>query len=316
MSAFEIAACPVCATSDFSLLADANSIKRQIEALWEFHTRRIRPGAPVQQLFDRAIFSQHPPVHVVQCCHCGTVLRNPREAGEDIVDSYASEAPPEAALPALFAEQLAFYRPRVRKLTGMLGRGGSVLEVGSYVGGFLLAASDAGWQAEGIDVNTAANAFAAARGCTVSVATIDAWQTNRRYDVVAFWNCFDQLPDARAALVRAYELLAAHGLLVLRVPNGACYAALLDAPLGRTLLAHNNLLGFPYRNGFTVRALQKLADDVGFRATRARGDTLVSTASVWTRSWTLLEQRALKLAMRRLLPTRIAPWLEFFAWKS
>jgi len=283
-----------------------------MEELWEFHTRRIKAGAPVQQFFDRAIFSQAPPFHLVQCTRCGTVLRNPREPAQGIVAEYATEEPPQSAFPALFQQQREFYQPRVRKLNGLQGGSGTVLEVGSYVGGFLSAAGDAGWRAQGIDVNDVANDFARARGCTVSRATIEEWTPNARYDVVAFWNCFDQLPDARAALVRAHELLNAGGLVALRVPNGACYGALLDNPLGHVILAHNNLLGFPYRNGFTLEALRQLAGATGFHDMRAHGDVLVSTASAWTKRWALVEERTVKLLMG-MLPARLAPWLEFYA---
>ena len=50
--------CPVFKTHDFKELASAEEIRRQVEELWAFHTRRLKPGAPVQQLFDRAVFSQ------------------------------------------------------------------------------------------------------------------------------------------------------------------------------------------------------------------------------------------------------------------
>ena len=64
------------------------------------------------------------------------------------------------------------------------------------------------------------------------------------------------------------------GVLAIRVPNGAFYAAVrrrldgIAGPIARALLAHNNLLGFPYRHGFTVQSLTLLLEDTGFDVVR------------------------------------------------
>jgi 2-polyprenyl-3-methyl-5-hydroxy-6-metoxy-1,4-benzoquinol methylase len=309
----ELGVCPVCKTTDFKFLADADAVRSQMEDLWQFHTRRLKPGAPVHQLFDRAVFSQTPPMHIVECSSCGTVLRNPRESAQTIVDLYAGEEPPASALEDLFAAQVGFYQPRLRRLERLLGRTGNVLEVGSYLGAFLHCAQRRGWQAEGVDVNLSANEFARARGGTVQDGTIEDMNPGRRYDVVTFWNCLDQLPDPERALRHAHALLNEGGMVVARVPNGACYAQLHDAPVGRRLLAHNNLLGFPYRYGFTPGSLRTLLHATGFDAVKTIGDTLVSTAGSWTKGWAVLEERALKAITRLLAPASRAPWIEVYA---
>jgi 2-polyprenyl-3-methyl-5-hydroxy-6-metoxy-1,4-benzoquinol methylase len=309
----EIGSCPVCKTNDFRELASSDEIRRQVEELWAFHTRRLKPGAPVQQLFDRAVFSQAPPVHIVQCEGCGTVMRNPRESEASIVDLYASEEPPESALEDLFDEQVVFYAPRVRTLEELLGRTGTVLEVGSYLGAFLHAAQERGWKARGVDVNESANAFAQARGAEVSAGTIDDVDAAERYDVVTLWNCLDQLPDPEGALRHARALLNEQGIVTARVPNGACYARLMKLPFRRALLAQNNLLAFPYRQGFTPSSLRTLLTETGFDVVRMRGDTLVITAGAWTRGWAAAEERFLKAATRLLLPRTHSPWIEVYA---
>ena len=313
MRSLEIGLCPVCKTNDFRELASSEEIRRQVEELWAFHTRRLKPGAPVQQLFDRAVFSQAPPFHIVQCEECGTVMRNPRESETSIVDLYASEEPPASALEDLFDEQVAFYAPRVRTLEKLLGRSGTVLEVGSYLGAFLHSAQERGWKASGVDVNETANAFAQAHGADVRAGTIDDVSDDHRYDVVALWNCLDQLPDPERALLHARALLNDGGLVTARVPNGAFYAMLIKRRFRRTLLAQNNLLAFPYRQGFTPSSLRTLLSGTGFAIVRMRGDTLVATAGAWTRTWAAAEERIVKAATRMLLPTAHSPWIEVYA---
>jgi 2-polyprenyl-3-methyl-5-hydroxy-6-metoxy-1,4-benzoquinol methylase len=309
----EIGSCPVCKTNDFREIASSEEIRRQVEELWVFHTRRLKPGAPVQQLFDRAVFSQAPPVHIVQCAECGTVSRNPRESQTSIVDLYASEEPPESALEDLFSEQTDFYAPRVRTLERLLGRKGSVLEVGSYLGAFLNAAQKRGWKATGVDVNQRANAFARERGANVLQGTIDDVPEDHRYDVVALWNCLDQLPEPESALLHARALIHEGGIVAARVPNGAFYATLIRPRFRRMLLAQNNLLAFPYRNGFTPSSLRTLLSGTGFEVVRMCGDTLVATAGAWTRQWAAAEERIVKAATRLLLPTAHSPWIEVYA---
>lgn len=284
-----------------------------METLWEFHLKRTETGAPIEQLFDRAIFSQPPPLQLSRCNGCGTVLRNPIESAEEVVETYADETPDVDAFDSLFEPQQAFYRPRVRRLTKLNGGPGAVLEVGSYIGAFLTVARDAGWTGKGVDVNARATAYARAKGVDVAESTLEEMEAGRSFDVVALWNCFDQLPHSRASLLAAAAHLKPNGLVALRIPNGACYAALHRRRRFQPFLAHNNLLGFPYRYGFSPMGLRTLLAECGFEVVRMRGDTLVSTAGEWTRKWARVEERAVKRSMRMLLPRRLLPWIEVYA---
>ena len=317
MITYELAPCPVCRSSNARTIADRRQIQDELEALWQFHLRRLQTGAPVAQLFDRAIFSQQPPLHVAQCLDCGTVYRNPREREDEVVETYQAEAPSPDALASLFAEQYEFYRQRVARLTALAGRPGKVLEVGSYVGGFLRAARDAGWHARGIDVNTSAGNFARAQGSDVEDCALHEFVTSQPFDAVVLWNCFDQLPDPHQALDRVAALLRPRGLLAVRVPNGACYATLRGrGGLSRLLLAWNNLASFPYRHGFTLGSLSQVLKQHGFQIIDQHAGTLVPISSAYTHKWARREERIVKGAMERLLPRRLAPWLEVYARRA
>lgn len=318
MTTYEFSACPACRNSDVRTLADGDEIKAELESLWRFHLKRMKTGAPIDQFFDRAIFSQNPPLQVVECRACGTVFRNPRERAADLVETYAGEAPSDKALSSLFEQQRLFYEPRARKLTTLRGSTGSVLEVGSYIGGFLRAATELGWKARGIDVNESANDFARKQGCAVEQGTLDTWTTNDQFDVVALWNLFDQLPDPHAALDRAAMLTRINGFITLRVPNGAFYAALRGKShrLITPLLAWNNIASFPYRHGFTIESLDMMLTEHGFAVVDVVADTLVPITGDWTRRWARMEEAVLKAAMRIVLPASRSPWLEVYARRT
>ncbi|HEX6535180.1 MAG TPA: class I SAM-dependent methyltransferase [Gemmatimonadaceae bacterium] len=327
MPEYELTPCPVCGESDAEHVAGADEIREEVEALWAFHERRLAPGTPPARLADRVAFSQRPPLNVVRCRRCGVVYRNPRERARELRDLYEEEAPAPEVMRSLHENQRVAYRAQARRLARALGRAGDGLEVGSYVGAFLAAARACGWRFEGVDVNARVNAFARARGCTVTDGDLWSVRDDRRWDAVAFWNCFDQLPDPLDAARRARELLRDGGVLAVRVPNGACWAALRRrlrgpaAPLARAILAHDNLLTFPYRVGFTPGALRMLLDRAGFTIIRTYGGPLVPVADDVTRAWAALEERALKAVIRAaaLLPLpfarALAPWIECYARK-
>lgn len=319
--AYELARCPVCNSADSHEIAGADEIRGEIEELWGFHTRRLRDDTPPERLTDRVAFSQPPPLRVVQCARCETIFRNPRERAFEVTETYADETPSLEALQALHDTQEETYSAQAERLTDVAGRPGRGLEVGSYAAGFLEAARKAGWRFDGLDVNEAVNEFARSLDFTVTTGDLGSFRTRTPYDAVAIWNCFDQLPDPRAAARAAHALLKPKGVLAIRVPNGAFYAAVrrrLDGVAGavaRALLAHNNLLGFPYRHGFTVRSMTLLLEDTGFDVVRTHGDALVPIADEWTRGWAAAEERMIKTAMKALaaLDSDGAPWFETYA---
>ena len=326
--AYELARCIVCGSAGGRELVDPDGIREEVEALWAFHTRRLRAQTPPEHLTDRLAFSQHAPVRLVRCNVCGLVYRNPVERARELREAYKADAPPADVLASLHERQRDAYRAQARRLTREAGgRVGAGLEVGSYVGGFLAAARDLGWRFEGIDVNEAATAYARSLGLRVTVGTIEALARDGaldgRFAAVAFWNCFDQLADPRAATGAARRLLAPNGMLALRVPNGAFYAYLRPllatpaAAAARLLLAHNNMLTFPYRYGFDPPSITRLLDQCGFRVQRIVGDVLVPIADRWTRRWAALEERLVKGLLTPVARmdgrTGVAPWIEVYA---
>jgi SAM-dependent methyltransferase len=315
---YEIGGCPACGSTAATEIADGAALRDELEQLWAFHTARLRGDTPPERLHDRIAFSQDPPLRIARCSGCSLLYRNPRERAERLVDLYAGERADPGALRSLFENQRRSYRAQARRLTRLLGRTGTGLEVGSYVGAFLAAAREHGWSFTGVDVNPEANAFAAAEGFDVVRGSIEESTAGTGYDVVAFWNCFDQLPDPRAAVRAARERVRDDGIIALRVPNGDFYARWRSRlrtylrPVARALLAHNNLLGFPYRHGFTPASLERLLGAAGFRVAAIEGDVLVPLADEWTRRWAVMEERLLKEAMR-LGRDGSAPWIEVYA---
>ena len=322
---YEIAACPVCGHEEGTAVAGAEGIRGEMEALWSFHLRRLRPGVPTEELTDRIVFSREPPLGVRGCGGCGTVFRAPRRRGDELEELYAEEPVAEGTLEELREALRPAARRQAERLTRLHGGPGRVLEVGSYAGAFLEEAGRLGWEPRGLEVSASALAFLRGRGHDVRRGTLeDAADDDApsRWDAVVLWNCFDQLPDPAAAAAAARALLRAGGLLGVRVPNGGLYrmlrgGAAAEPPSRAALpvLAWNNLLGFPYRTGFTPASLSSLLETSGFRIVEVRGDVLGTLANGWSRRWAGTEERLVKGAGRALARWRpaLAPWLEAWA---
>lgn len=322
--AYELTQCIACGSNESQEIADFEAVRREVELLWEFHGKRLRPATPPERLMDRVAFSEHPPFRLVECERCGLVYRNPIERAYELDSIYADATPSRELLQGLHETQLPAYRAQAQRLWRVLGRRGAGLEVGSYVGAFLAAAREVGLHFEGVDINADANAFTRSLGFTVHDGDLESLVMRNQVDAVAIWNTFDQLPDPRGTANAAWRLLRPGGVFVVRVPNGELYASLrrivskpVTGALARLALAHNNLLTFPYRYGFTIKSLTRLLDRVGFRVTHAEGDVLVPIADEWTRRWASVEERVVKLALgfaARRSPRR-APWIEVYAQK-
>src|SRR5512147_1393143 len=142
--AYELARCPVCNGADSREIAGADDVREEMEALWAFHTRRLRDDTPLERLTDRVAFSQAPPLRMVQCTRCETLFRNPRERSFEVNDTYADETPSMETLQSLHDTQHGAMMAQAARLTDVAGRPGRGLEVGSYAAGFLEAARCAG----------------------------------------------------------------------------------------------------------------------------------------------------------------------------
>jgi len=316
---YELTRCPVCDSLENIEVADAEAIRSEVELLWAFHERRLRASVPPAYLTDRVAFSQYPPLRLSQCQRCSHVYRNPWERHDALKAAYDEPVPEAGVLQAIFNTQYGVYRAQIRRLTAVTGRTGRGLEVGSYVGGFLAAARDASWTFEGVDVSQAATEFATRNGFKVTRGEIGDVVTEQPFDAVAIWNTFEQLYDGRAAVMAARRLMADSGILVLRIPNGGFYVdwrKRLGGPLSSIaarVLAHNNMLSFPYRQGFTMRSLATLLSKCQFEVVSIFGDTLVPIADSWTTAYGAIEERVVKRLQRITQRGWEMPWVEVYA---
>lgn len=318
-TSYEFTPCPICGAVAATQVAGADDIRAEVEQLWAFQGQRLDGETPVSRLMDRIVFSQRPPLRLVACDRCAHVYRNPWERRETLERAYQNAKASSVSFEQLYRTQQPAFAAQARRLVTTAGVRGRGLEVGSYVGAFLGAMRHTGWSFEGVDISRDAVAFAADHGLRVTLGGIDDIHPTRPYDAVVVYNTFEQLYDPVAVLRSAHRVLRAGGLLSLRVPNGAFYRrwrARLRGPFAAfalRVLAHNNLLSFPYRQAFSERSLSMLLDRAGFARVRIVGDTLVPIADCWTTWLGAIEERGVKWLERLVQRGWRAPWIEVYA---
>lgn len=330
-------ACLICGSRRVRRLCSAGELADRQESLRRFHERRLRRlpdgSVPRRALADRVEFTQDYATDIVRCVPCGLVYRSPRPEAGAVARAYRSDRYGEDYLEQALRSRLPWARRKAAALAPFLplARPPRVVEVGSFVGAFLTAAGERGWDAVGIDPGEEVVGFCRAHRLSVFRGTLPEFPVDpHTMDAVVIWNTFDQLPDPRPTLHAAARLLRPGGVLVLRLPNGA-YFERASGGLRRAgtagsawllrALAWNNLLTFPYLYGYTLRTADRLAGEFDFARMRYAPDTLVGMSNVDTARWAAAEERVCKwwcragAVLERMWPgdrAALAPWLDLY----
>lgn len=309
--------CSVCGASDADEVCSSAELARQLDAARGFHHARLRWRSRAA-LEERASFTHDYPTRLLTCRRCGLLFRSPRPRADSVLHAYRQERYTAERLPQMIVSQRELFRPKARALARVLGAGGRVLEVGSFVGGFLRAAREIGLDACGIDPSEQLSMLCRRSGLRVACSTLETVaesESSPPFDAIAIWNTFDQFPRPREALAAALRVLRPGGLLALRVPHGTCFRRLIarDRPPLREL-AWNNLLAFPYLHGYGFASLDRLAREFGLRWAWIAGDTLGTVSDASYAAWARLEERAVKASQRTRLARNVvhAPWLDVY----
>ena len=98
----------------------------------------------------------------------------------------------------------------------------ALLDLGAHVGRLLHLAREAGWEAEGVELNPRTSAYAAhATGLPVHRADLRTLSAaGRRFDAVTLIDVLEHVPEPVGALETVREALAPGGWVAVKVPHG------------------------------------------------------------------------------------------------
>jgi 2-polyprenyl-3-methyl-5-hydroxy-6-metoxy-1,4-benzoquinol methylase len=235
-------------------------MERESEIRESFVTERMGHRAEDPESMDLTKFMHGGPGRLLRCSCCGLLSRD-EETRAHYEDDLYDPALMRHLYPRYvraFEQKRALYRPLLRA-------NAEVIEVGSHLGAFLQTAEEWGWRPTGLDIGAATSEFARREGGTVKRVSLEDYSPRfRRPEAIFIWNCFEQVEDPGALLRRARAMLNRNGLLVVRVPNAAFYLREREQRAGRRVLGYNNLLGFPYRFGYSRASLERVMAHSGF----------------------------------------------------
>ena len=169
----------------------------------------------------------------------------------------------KAMLARLLPWRRAQFQTDLYHLQGM--KPGRVLEVGCGSGEFLLAAAQAGWDANGIDFDERAIATAAKLpGVNAIVSDLaGAGYPPKSFDALVMNNVIEHLPRPAAVFDECFRVLRPGGRLVMITPNLASLGHQTFGPDWRGLEVPRHLCIY------TNTAIRRLARQAGFAKARA-----------------------------------------------
>lgn len=214
---------------------------------------------------------------VVKCTCCGLTYVTPRLADASLIESVYDESywNSSAAKQHGYTDYRAdaplykrTYRGRRsivdRYLTGAKRSDGTprrVLDVGCAAGYFLSVMQESGWDVLGLEPSDAIRKAAVeelgADHVKGGLLGFDDGLEPGTFDLVTFWDVIEHIPDPRAALVRAAELLVPGGKLLVETQNVASRAAKL---LGKKWQHYKHAEHIYH---FDPRTLGRLFDEAG-----------------------------------------------------
>jgi SAM-dependent methyltransferase len=272
-----VSPCPVCGTINIRPAATSEEVRQEFELQREFILSRFH-GKPVhEELKDLTDFMHDAAAPLAHCAGCGLLMRaeeQPRAAA-----SYEEDPNDPGVMQQVYPRYLQAFRKKETAYRALLRPRADVIELGPHLGAFLQVAEEWDWRPTGFDVGADTSDFAKHNGLKVIRGTLeDSKLPSGSSDAVFVWNCFEQLPDPMETLRSIRRALKRHGLVIVRVPNQLFYRMFRgNRGFGRKALAYNNLLGFPYLFGYSLRTLDRLMARAGFENVQSVNSELITT---------------------------------------
>lgn len=291
--------CPICGSSKFGEVASCERIARELRQRDEFFAARTEGPPDEAEMKDRTDVVHKTAAKIHVCKSCGLFVRDDDGRG------FASDRYAPYVMERMLRTYVDAFRHKERLYRPLLPQGARVLEIGSYVGGFLHVASEWGWNAIGVDVGEDTAAFACAHGYHTRKATLEECAfEDASFDGVFIWNTFEQLEAPQDVIAEVRRIV--RDVVVIRTPSAHFYAT-TDSP---TLLGHANLLGFPHRYGYTTSTLDRLMTQHGFEVVAHYGDMHIPPSRSRLTATAKREEDEMRAALAERSDANDWPWWE------
>ena len=245
--------------------------------------------------YRRNIHEQHR-VKIFECRSCGLIFPNPIPVCQNLSELYSDI---EYFDLHQIDEKLAYYELLILRLEKIIGRKGTLLDVATGRGEFLVKALELGWQATGIDVSKRFCEYVKQKHkIDVINADFSSYDFSEKFDVLVANAVLEHVYEPLSFLKKIYRLLNKGGLFYLDLPNEASLYSLLGN-LYYKLTLRNYCINLsptfpPYHiHGYTRKSLLYIIDMIGFELIRI---STIGKCYVKNNSWNLIEKAGVKVA--------------------
>ena len=225
------------------------------------------PGQSQQRLFGARDYITRDSFVIERCRDCGIAFTHPQPDSAQLARYYPSEyygGGTGRFPPSIERLQRSLYRRRATAVEAMLGRKGSILDIGCGPGFLLREFRDRGWEVHGTEfsVQSAAHARDVLQ-LPISVGDVNNLKfQDGNFDAVVMWHVLEHMIDPQATVAQVARLLRPGGTFLCAVPN----LGSAEAHFARDKWFH---LDVPrHLNHFTVPALRCLLSTCGFTLER------------------------------------------------
>jgi SAM-dependent methyltransferase len=198
------------------------------------------------------------------CKNCGHIFANPQLSEQYLENHYRYSKSYQLWIEVLLSNKNRTYDAWKHKeaLDLVEAQGvvpGELLEIDSFVGGFLLLARERGWNVTGMEFNEEARKLSIEEhGLTVYRDRLeDIDFKGKKFDLIAMWAVIEHLPQPSAFINIVSKLLTPGGKLLLFNPNG-------DSLVSRVLREQSATVdGMVHPSIFTNSSLSRVLSDNG-----------------------------------------------------
>jgi 2-polyprenyl-3-methyl-5-hydroxy-6-metoxy-1,4-benzoquinol methylase len=245
--------------------------------------------------------------HYVRCRGCGLIVNaDARRLAQEARERYDS-ATYFRGYAARLCRKIAAARRRIDLIASYVP-GGRLLDVGCGLGETLVAAWEAGFEVEGLDIGAYPTAHCRGLGFTVHQASItNTGLPDASFDVITLWDIVEHVPSTHDVLAEVSRILKPGGIVAMLVPSGEYLKAHLLRNIYQNYREVWAKTHFVYHNSRTLRrvlrehGLQPLPLPVLWRGAFRRGPLCAACEIVAAvPRWAALELRSALRLTRNL----------------
>lgn len=163
------------------------------------------------------------------------------------------------------------------KLIRKYKKSGSLFDLGSGWGHFMLAGQQLGYDVTGIEISENPYIYCK-EDLKLDVKHIDFFKMdvpNESYDIITLWDVLEHIDDANKMVERIADLLKKDGYLVLQVPQ-------IDSFIAKRQKEKWNMMGLDHVNYFGHKTITKLLERHGFEVVKIKSSIELKLLLMYT----------------------------------